>query len=427
MGGIYKKILKNEYMFSILTKGLMVCIGLIESAILARYLGAELRGELSYIYSISSTGYVLMTFGIYTAYPFERKKCITSESVQKLIDIFMTQVITLFLVYLFINIFIILLFTTKQINYVSISTLTLFLGFDNVVTFVYLIEHPNQANLISVLANLIQLVFIVASYILLPQNILFGVAYYLIGSLIKILYCYKQLKIHYSLSEFKIRILLGYIKFGFFPMIALLFTTLNYKLDVIMLKQFSGIAVSSIGVYSIGIGLSEKALLIPDTVKYVLISRLSKGKDETEVAKVMRLCFLTSILTAISIMILGKYVIGILYGSEYVGAEEITNVTIWGTCVMVFFKMISQYNIVQHKQYLNIMFLSIAIILNLLFNLLLIPRYGIFGAAIATIIGHFVSSAIFLIYFHGVSKLPYKELVIVKKEDIHDLLRLVKR
>lgn len=419
-----KKLIKNEYIFSIITKGLMVLIGLLESVLLARYLGADLRGELSYIHSVAATGYLIITFGIYTVYPFERKKSVGREEVTELINTFMIQAITLFLIYFLISLAVFFIAFSRNLIVSYIVILLPLMGFDKIVTFVYLIEHPNKANLFEVLSNCIQCIFLGFSYIFFTKQLYIGVLYYALGCLIRIVYYYQKLGVQYNYKKFDFKLLREYVEFGFFPMIALLLTTLNYRLDVIMLRQYSSISLASIGVYSIGIGLSEKALLIPDTIKSVLISKLAKGKGPDEVAKVMRICFLASIITAVVIMILGKMVISVLYGSEYCGAEQITYVTVWGTTVMVFFKMISQYNVVEHKQYLNVAFLSIAIGLNLLFNFILIPSQGILGAAIATIIGHLVSSFVFLLYFHRTTNIPLKQLVFIQKDDIHALKRL---
>ena len=55
---------RNEYILAVATKVMMVIIGLAESILLARYLGAKLKGEVSYINSISQTLFLVATLGI---------------------------------------------------------------------------------------------------------------------------------------------------------------------------------------------------------------------------------------------------------------------------------------------------------------------------------------------------------------------------
>jgi len=85
---------------------------------------------------------------------------------------------------------------------------------------------------------------------------------------------------------------------------------------------------------------------------------------------------------------------------------------------MCFFKMISQYNVVHHKQYLNVVFLSVAIGINIVLNLLLIPTWGINGAALATGVGYVISAIIFLLYFNKITKIRVADMIFVKKNDL---------
>lgn len=411
-----KKLAKNEYIFSLLTKCIMVVIGLAESALLARYLGAQIRGELSYIYSMASTAYLIITFGIYTAYPFKRKE--KTVNIQNLLNEFMTVICILFTFY------IIVMYIGAVLVYPLNDTMSIVLlmlpimGYDKVSSFVFMIEHPNRMNFITMLVNIIQCLYLVLLIIFTSQNLLAGVGYYLLGCILKSIYFTFKLHFKFQIKQFSFCKLVDYIKFGFFPMIALLLTTLNYRLDVIMLKQYNVIELTQIGIYSIGIGFSEKALLIPDTIKDVLLSKLAKGKGEKEVARVMRICFLASIVTAAVITLFGGFIISTLYGSEYYGAEQVTYISVWGTITMVFFKMISQYNVIQHKQHLNVIFLIVAIGVNFALNLLLIPVFGINGAAIATTIGHLISAGIFLVYFRKISGISYLKMIFIQKEDL---------
>ena len=48
------KVLKNEYIYSVLTKVLTFIIGILQSVLIARYLGAELKGINAYINRPSS-------------------------------------------------------------------------------------------------------------------------------------------------------------------------------------------------------------------------------------------------------------------------------------------------------------------------------------------------------------------------------------
>ena len=58
--------------------------------------------------------------------------------------------------------------------------------------------------------------------------------------------------------------------------------------------EFFEVPISDIGVYSVGVALAEKIWLIPDAIKDILMSRLSNGAPNEEVARVTRMSLLVS-------------------------------------------------------------------------------------------------------------------------------------
>ena len=69
-----KSVVKNVYFYSVLTKILMAGLGLAYSIIVARYLGPELKGQLSYINSITATAVSFCSLGIHQAYPYYKRQ-----------------------------------------------------------------------------------------------------------------------------------------------------------------------------------------------------------------------------------------------------------------------------------------------------------------------------------------------------------------
>ena len=68
-----KEVLKNEYVFSIITRVLSIFLSLAHSILIARFLGAELKGEMSYVSSVASVCCIVVSFGMHQAYPYLRK------------------------------------------------------------------------------------------------------------------------------------------------------------------------------------------------------------------------------------------------------------------------------------------------------------------------------------------------------------------
>lgn len=415
-------ILKNEYLFAVINKFVLVFLGLLHSVLLARYLGSELKGEVSYIQSIVSTGSVILTLGLHHAYPYYRKRNDPKEYISK----YMNSVLAIFVVYYLIALGICLIFINNITVVISACIMPIF-SYSIISGYVMLVECPNKRNLALTVIGSIEILYLVILIFFVKKNLFWGISATTFVEVLKSVYFTYKLKFKISVKLVDIIHIKELLIYGFFPMIALLMTTLNYKIDILMLKSFPMITSAMIGVYSIGINISEKALLISDSVKEILLSKLAKGKGEKEVAMVMRLCFPVSLMAALFISIIGKPFIDILYGAEYSGAFYVTLINMTGTVFMVFFKMISQYNIVNKRQIVNVMMLIISVIINVICNLLLVPVFGINGAAIGSTVGYLVCAVVFLVYFSKLSKIKIRKLVFIQKEDISKIKTILKK
>lgn len=408
-----RKVFKNEYFFSILTKLITFAIGIVQSILVARYLGTELKGINAYISSIASIGSIVITFGMQEAYPYFRKKYGKEAIYQDYVSLIMYLYALLFLIGIALAIFI-----PASIQIKAVFILIPLLGYSRIVGYIALIETPNLRNAWWTVISIMEILYLIFLWIFIERNVYWGISILAFIDLLKCIVYSVLLKTVPRWSSHILKLFAELLKFGFFPMLALLMTTLNYRIDVLMLHQYPYITDSMIGVYSLGISLSDKIVLIPDTLKGVLVSKLAKGASDDEVAKATRLGFWSSVLLCILIFALGKPVIWLLYGAEYEGAYPVIVITAVGILAVIFFKLIAQYNVVNKKQKLNVVFLSIAIIVDVVLNLIFIPLWGINGAAFATSIGNLVCGIVFIGYFSKVTGIPVSKMIWIQKSDI---------
>ncbi len=416
------KILKNEYIFSVGTRIVSIVISMLQSIIVARYLGAELKGVNAYIASITSVGSIIITFGMHQAYPYFRKKFGKDAIYSDFVSITML----IYFIYLVAAVAL-AVFVPVSIELKASFVLIPLLGYSNVVAYITLVESPNLRNAWWTIISVLDIVYVVILWIFVTRNIYWAISILLFADLLKCVVYTILLKVKPRFHRGMFKFLIELAKYGFFPMLALLMTTLNYRIDVLMLRQFDGITDSMIGLYSLGISLSDKIVLIPDTLKGVLVSKLAKGAPDIEVAKVCRLGLWTSMALCLAVMALGKFVINIFYGDEYSGAYSVVLITAAGVLAVSYFKLIAQYNIVNKRQKLNVLMLCIAVVIDVVFNLLFIPMWGIEGAALATCLGNVVCGIVFIIYFCRHTGIHVSDMILIKKSDLSLLKSLVKK
>jgi len=413
------KVLKNQYVYSIVTKFVTIGIGFLNSVVLARYLGSELKGMAATAANSAQIISIIITFGLQEAYPFFRKKDKSKDFLSK----YMTMVVAIFVTYAIIATVGIILFqpTAEVIACIVIAIVE---GYSMVVNYVALVESPNRRNTAMMVMYLIDFIILVILYFFVPKSFL--IAVFLTA------YIYFAQSIFYTIdSKFKLKISLlnkkdfvEYLKFGFLPMIALLLTTLNYRIDIVMLRATPSVTYAEIGLYSVGVGLAEKVFLIPNSVKEILLSKLANGTSSKEVCKTIRICYPICLMATVGLILLGQPFINIFYGDEYSGAYLTTVISVLGTVFMIFFKMISTYNIVNGKQKVNLILLAVAVVVNVVLNFILIPKMGTNGAALASDISYFLCAVLFIIYFINLEDIKLSEMLFVQKEDIKLLKKL---
>ena len=99
-----------------------------------------------------------------------------------------------------------------------------------------------------------------------------------------------------------------------------------------------------------------------------------------------------SLLIALAISLLGKYVISLFFGASYMPAVNILAVHIW-TGPFVFIGCVSGLQVVHENMTKVSLYRGIAgAVANVLLNIVLIPRFGGIGSAVATLIAQMLAS-----------------------------------
>jgi O-antigen/teichoic acid export membrane protein len=162
------------------------------------------------------------------------------------------------------------------------------------------------------------------------------------------------------------------------------------RCDQIVLGTLS--TPAAVGVYSASTKIAEIWYAIPVIVCSTVMPRLMRARNQDPPTFARRLQHLydsmagLSILIAIVITTFGRYLILLLYGRKYLAAVPVLSVQIW-TAVFVFIGCVGGSQMVYEKLTIIQLHRSAAgAVANVALNLLLVPRFGAIGSAIATLI-----------------------------------------
>ena len=95
--------------------------------------------------------------------------------------------------------------------------------------------------------------------------------------------------------------------------------------------------------------------------------------------------------------------------------------------MMSMFVLLSRNFTSRNKQGVNIVAAYVALFGNLALNVVLIPAYGIDGAAVATALSYTTAALILLVLFLRDSGLPWHEVLLVRRADVAGWVRMAKQ
>ncbi len=68
------KLLKNPYVLTVATKVIVVMFGIVNSIFINRFLGANLKGQYSYVMNIVVMASIFLNLGVYQGYSSFKKQ-----------------------------------------------------------------------------------------------------------------------------------------------------------------------------------------------------------------------------------------------------------------------------------------------------------------------------------------------------------------
>lgn len=199
------------------------------------------------------------------------------------------------------------------------------------------------------------------------------------------------------------------------------FIAINLRIDQILIQQLLG--SEAVGYYAAVSRLSEASYNICVLIVAALFPAIVNSKSISEIMYYNRiknlysLMFFMALSISLLITIFAEPLIILLYGMDYIQSAQVFAIHIW-TAVFVYWGIImNQWAIMENRQKHMAFFMFIGIIINIILNLLLVPVYGINGAAIATLISQIMANMIIPLFFGQ----PFREQIGIQLKSMFHL------
>ena len=198
-----------------------------------------------------------------------------------------------------------------------------------------------------------------------------------------------------------------YVFFGF----------LILRVDVLLIAQMMGL--SSVGVYSVAVLFPEVVWVITDSLAYPIANKqanlpLDQAAGLTLVA--IRVVLLLVLLATGLVAITAQWLIPVAYGTAFELASGVVWILTPGVIGLAVWRTLNPYLIRTQTPWTQPTIAGAALAANILLNLLMIPLWGIMGAAAASSVAYLFGAAIALQIFLRENEIAARTLIPSREE-----------
>jgi len=218
--------------------------------------------------------------------------------------------------------------------------------------------------------------------------------------------------------------------YGYKSYLSNILSFLSYRLDLFLLNILIG--PSAVGVYSIAVRLVEQLWMISQAVSIVIFPRLSAMNDDEELrakftAFMSRIVLWTTLVSAVLLAVLSRPLIALLFGLEFMAAYYALLVLLPGVVLFSCARVLANDLAARGRVGINLALAGLVITVNAIANILLIPFYGIVGAAMATSLSYIINLLVRLVLQNFSAEVSLREFLLPMPEDFAKVKKLLIR
>ena len=209
------------------------------------------------------------------------------------------------------------------------------------------------------------------------------------------------------------------VRFGLKSYLGGTITFLNYRVNIFLVALF--MSVNFVGYYSVSVYMAEALWYLPGAVGTLVFARTPGMKTEEANVSTPRICrntFFLTIMASLLLFVLGRYIILLLYGPAFLPALKPLWILLPGVVALSIPKVLSNEMAGRGKPIVGTVASGVALAVNVPLSILLIPKIGISGAALASTISYIVGAVVVLGFFLRISKSSLVDTVLLKREDL---------
>ncbi|MBI2574129.1 MAG: polysaccharide biosynthesis C-terminal domain-containing protein, partial [Candidatus Wildermuthbacteria bacterium] len=217
---------------------------------------------------------------------------------------------------------------------------------------------------------------------------------------------------------------MAYVKqlfsYGFQSYAAGLLGFINYKIDLLLVNAFLG--TLAVGYYALAVNIGEGLWLITSAAALILFARISSDRDIESInaftpVVVRNVLFLT-ICAGIFLLIAGEWIVPLLYSKDFLPSLIPLYLLLPGIFAMSVSSILANDYAGRGRPSINIYLAGCGLAIKVASTMILIPAFGIYGAAIATSFSYSIFAFISILVYRSISKNSLRSVLVLQRSDL---------
>jgi len=192
---------------------------------------------------------------------------------------------------------------------------------------------------------------------------------------------------------------------------------LNFHMGTIILSFFA--TKVEIGLFSVATVITTRVEMIPDAFFSVIFPRVAASVDGRKelVAQCARISGIICCLILLFLVIFAEPIIKILFSSAFLASKSLIRILAIGIMIRCGCKVFVSYIVGTNHPGIASMSVVFGLIINIILMYILLPLYGLNGAAISVCVNYLLSSFLFLYSFIYLTNTKLLDIIIPQKAD----------
>lgn len=404
------------------------------SVFIARALGTEGKGAIALVMLLSNIVFVFTSFGVHQANNYFRGRRGESPNVLYSNAVLFSVAISLVSAGVFLALYPLFaerFFSGLPVSFVLLAFAILpFLHLQSSFVNLLLIANKHRYyNIVSFLKVLLNVVLIVVLLYVFHFGMYAAVAAWVVcQAFLALLTVRKTWLVEHIRFTPSWRLMKETFVFGLKGYFGNFIYFINQRLDMIMVSFF--LPLSQVGIYSVATALSEVLLQLPGSVTTLLFPRVAATTDEQSndfTPRIFRSMVIIMIVLALILALAGNLLITYFFGESFKPGIIPLYIMLPGVACVGASTILGNDLSARGRLEIHSYISGIGLVADVVLNILLIPKFGLVGAALGSSLSYVLITLAVVIAFRIVTKVSFVKLFIPQKGDIIYYLHVLDR